>query len=186
MRVFLSVLFAFAFLQSCGLKEREQEIRQKEQEIVRRQTELLVKEQQLTLKEKELKDKESFLDSTRMYIDTVKIYTPAITGKWSVKMRCTETTCEGSAIGDTKTEQWEIEYGSDNNVTAKAFEGSRLTRIYSGYYKTSGLYLVDDNAIRVNLAFRGKDKMEGIREITQTGCKIIYSISAEKAPQRNK
>lgn len=167
-------------LQGCGLKERENNIRRKEQEIIQKQSELLVKEQQLAIKEKELNDREFALDSTSIYIDSAKIYNPAIIGKWSIKMKCTETTCDGSAIGDVKTEQWEINYDSDNSVTAKVYVSNKVTRIYNGYYKTSGLHLVYDNSIIIDIAFVGKDKMEGTREISQTGCKIIYSVSAEK------
>src|SRR5690606_38503075 len=126
---------------SCGLREREQAIAKKEQQMAQQKTELLLKEQQLALKEKELKDKELMLDSTRKRIDSAHIYEPNLIGKWSVKMNCTETNCEGSAIGDTKTEQWEISYADNNVVTVQAFAGKNLTRVYSGYFKTSGLQL---------------------------------------------
>lgn len=178
----LYALLLLLLLPACGLREREQKIQRKEQDIIQKQAELLLKEQQLTAKEKELKDKELFLDSTRRYIDTANIYDARITGKWSVKMNCTETDCEGSAIGDTKTELWEISYGANNSVVAKAYAGKKLTRIYNGYYKKSGLQLSDEQSIKVTLTPTQKDKMEGTREISQAGCKIIYSLNAEKMP----
>ena len=184
MKWLISMLPLLFLLQSCGLKEREQNLTRREKEIAQKQTDLLLKEQQLAQKEKDLAAKELSLDSTRRQIDSVNIYNADLIGKWSVKMNCTETTCEGSAIGDTKSEQWEINYNPDHSVTVKAFAGKNLSRIYTGYYKTTGLHLVDENTIHVTLSLKSKDKMEGIREILQPNCKIIYSISAEKILQK--
>lgn len=180
MKVFLSILLAITLLQSCGLNEREVNIAQREREVAKKQAELLLKEQQLAQKEQKLIEKELYLDSTRRQIDAVNIYNPGLIGKWYVTMRCTETNCEGSAIGDIKAERWEISYTDDTCVTATAYSGKNISRIYTGYYKTAGLQLVDENDIRVNLSFTKKERMEGTREIPQKNCKIIYSITADK------
>jgi len=167
-------------LQGCGFREREQNITKKERELVQREADLTVREQQVVLKEQLLKDKELLLDSTRKQIDSINSYNPAIIGTWLVKMKCIETSCEGSAIGDSKTEQWEISYDSTHTVIVKAFSGKRLARVYTGYYKSGNLELNDESAIHVVLSFSDKNKMEGTREITQENCKIIYGLSADK------
>jgi hypothetical protein len=173
-------LFAFLLLAGCGFKEREQKIARQEQELIHKQEALLLKEQQLALKEKELQERELLLDSTHKLADSVNLYEPAIAGKWTVTMNCTETNCEGSAIGDTKTEQWEISYGTDKAVTLKAFSGKELIRIYNGAYRTAGLQLAHENRIRINLKLTAPDKMEGTREITQPNCRIVYVVTAAK------
>jgi len=43
-------------------------------------------------------------------------------------MRCTETNCSGSAVGDTKNEQWEIGY-QNGGIVAQAFSGNKLVRV---------------------------------------------------------
>lgn len=171
-------LLFIILLPSCGsgdgnIKEREEELSQKQAELVQ-------KEQQLQAKEKELKNTELILDSTRRQIDAANIYNADITGKWTVKMNCTETSCEGSAIGDTKTETWEISYRENNKVTVNAYADKKLIRTYTGYYKASGLHLADEQYITVTLLPLHKEKMEGTREITQPNCKIIYNLAAEK------
>lgn len=180
---FFSCLFLLAiFLQSCGFKEREQTITRKEKELEVLEAELLRKEQQLAEKEKALLARELTLDSTHQNADSANQYEPGIVGRWLVKMNCTQTTCEGSAIGDVKVEHWDINYGEANSVIVKAYAGKVLTRIYKGFYSTdSGLHLLHENSITVSLSFNDKGNMEGTREITQPDCKIVYALSAEKA-----
>ncbi len=180
------ILTILVLLSGCGFKKREQAIAQREQELAKVQAELVLREQQLALKERELKERELLLDSTSRVIDSVNVYNPDLIGKWAVKMRCTETDCEGSAIGDVKAEQWEISYNDDSTVTAQAFAGKSLSRVYTGCYQGGVLQLVDDKAIRVSLSFTDKDKMEGTREISQANCKIVYSLSANKVLQEKK
>jgi hypothetical protein len=60
-------------------------------------------------------------------------------------MTCTETTCPGSAIGDTKTETWDISY-QNNVLLAKANVGDKLTRVYTGTYDGTNLVLIEDVA----------------------------------------
>lgn len=179
---FFSCLFLLAiFLQSCGFKEREQTITRKEKELEVLEAELLLREQQLAEKEKMLLTRELVLDSTHKTTDSANRYEPRIVGRWLVKMNCTETTCEGSAIGDVKVEHWDMNYAEANSVIVKAYAGKTLVRMYNGYYNTTGLHLSHENSISVSLSFNDKGNMEGIREITQPDCKIVYTLSAEKA-----
>lgn len=179
--ILIIMLLFLAGFSSCHIREREQALAEKEKSIALREKNLILREQQLTLREYELDQMEIALDSTRKQIDSTNIYDESLVGRWTVKMLCQETSCEGSAIGDTRTEQWEIQYGEDRLVIAKAYSGRKLVRIYNGYLRTGGLKLIDENNIRVELKRSGKNKMEGIREITPPGCKIVYALTADKS-----
>jgi hypothetical protein len=167
-------------LPACGLKEREQLLRQKEKELTGREQDLLLREQAVTVRESELNARQHQIDSTsQTTADTAQVVNTDLPGRWQVKMTCTETNCEGSAIGDTKNEQWDISYENDK-VVAKAYSGKNLIRIYNGSYQATGLELTADNPIYVNLHFTGPNRLEGTRQIQQPGCKIVYTLVAEK------
>jgi hypothetical protein len=104
--LFLFLVMSFT-ASGCGMRERELKLDQKMSEINQKEQELLLKEKSLQLKEEELAKKEELLDSSsRSPVDTFLVQHPQLPGKWNVTMRCTETTCPGSAVGDTKNEQW--------------------------------------------------------------------------------
>jgi len=169
----------------CGIGNRDKELKIKEEAISKKQQELLLWEQRLTLKEKDLTARKQLLDSNKV-IDTIMVYDKYLPGKWLVKMQCTETSCDGSAIGDTKTEQWEVT-STNNNVVAKAYTGKQLSRIYNGVSKENGLMLTDQlsttqSLIRITLRPTADDVLEGTREIIQENCKIVYSLVAKRIP----
>lgn len=134
-RAFIVCIFVAA--SSCGFNEREQQIKQKENDLSQKQQKLVMWEQQLTLKEQALSELEHRLDSTKHEIDSVVLHAPPITGKWQMKMQCVETTCDGSAIGDVLNENWEFSK-EENFFIAKAYTGTKLTRIYNGSYTPRG------------------------------------------------
>ncbi|MEJ5960824.1 hypothetical protein [Pedobacter immunditicola] len=172
-------------LQSCGLNEREKKLKKRLKETTRKEQQLLAWEQRLKMKEDSLEFAKQSLDSTNKGTDTVSTYDPAIVGKWNVKMSCIETSCSGSAIGDTKTETWAISY-MQNTVVVNAYSGTVLTRVYIGTYKNKVLQILDEkpNAgalIIANLNFTSEDRMDGNREVVQNDdCKIVYALNARK------
>src|SRR5690606_13756599 len=109
-------------------REREQKLQEREKAVNLKEQELKLWEQRLKLKEEEL-DKRDKDDSLRA--DTMGFFNPSLPGDWLVKMRCTETSCETSAIGDTRTEKWHIEF-ENNTVIVKALSNNKITRVYSG------------------------------------------------------
>jgi hypothetical protein len=144
------------------------------------------KEKSLEIKENELATKEAYLDSMLRQIDTTGIYNSKIIGDWTLKMLCTETSCTGSAIGDTRTEQWNFSY-QENRVLVHSSLNKKPLRDYSGLYKGTSLILAvkkinsTDASIYVRLFFTNDNKMEGRREVTQEdGCKIVYTLEAER------
>ncbi|RIV27565.1 hypothetical protein DYU11_04470 [Fibrisoma montanum] len=175
-------------LSGCRLQEREKELDRRTQELDQKEQQLVLREQQLSLKEADLTRREKALtapvDSTG---DSTVVYNPYLVGRWSVQMRCTETSCEGSAVGDTKTEQWAINY-RDNRVFAQAVANNELFRVYTGSYKQDALVLTaqqdslaPNTRITVSLRFKTSSTMEGQREIVREGvCRIVYALELTK------
>jgi hypothetical protein len=172
-------------LQGCGLDEREKNLRKLQKETAEKEQALLAWEQRLKLKEEALDNVKQSLDSAKLLGDSTLVYNPALNGKWTVKMTCTETTCEGSALGDTKTEQWDISYNK-NTIVVKAYSGPVLIRVYVGGYKDNQLKIIDerpnvDVSFKAALNFINDKRMDGTREIQQKDCKIVYALTAEKS-----
>lgn len=184
-RGFILIFLLIIFLQSCGWSEREKNLIKRQKETAEKEQQLLAWEQRLKIKERELEHTKQFLDSTQKQIDSTSVYDPAIIGKWTVKMRCIETSCEGSALGDTKIEQWDVSY-NQNTVVVKAYSGAVLSRVYMGTYANSMLKILDEQvdtgvSISAVLNFSNQRRIEGTREIEQQACKIIYALNAERS-----
>jgi len=184
------LIFVFFFCAGCGLRERELELQQKADELNRKEQELLLKERSLQVKSEELAQKENMLDSTSKNTpDSFFINHPQLPGKWNVAMRCTETTCSGSAVGDIKNEQWELSY-EGQVIVAKAFADDKLVRIYTGNHTGSGVELSTqqenpDSTLSTKMIVRFQEindkNIRGQREILRSDkCHIIYSLELNK------
>lgn len=181
----LAVLFLFS---GCYDKKKERLLKRKEIELSQKEQELLLKEKTLQIKEQELTERVRNLDDKGDSADSA-IYDKNLMGIWAVKMVCTETSCPGSAIGDTKNEQWDIVYQNDVLI-AKATVRGKLVRVYSGILNSRGIELTakptEEQAdastkIIVKLQQRSSGKLVGIREIIRQGdCKIVYSLELSK------
>ena len=188
----LIILFLIlSFLNSgCGLRERELELEKKMNEVSQKEQELFLKEKSLQAKEEELAKKVKQLDSTANNpADSVFALHTQLTGKWNVTMRCTETTCSGSAVGDTKNEQWEFSF-QNNVIVAQAFSGNKLVRVYSGTGNGNSVELSTqpDNAdpslstkMIVRIQEIKENQMQGQREIVRPdNCHIVYALDFTK------
>lgn len=183
----LLLLFsAMIFLVSCQPKDRSGETQIDRNGIVEREKLVSQRERAVQKREAELASRELHMDSILNHLDTLGVVNPKFAGDWNIDMRCTETSCQGSAIGDTKTEKWKIGYKDDIAIAQVLMKG-KLVRTYSGQYKGNRLVLSvkkqqsDAADISVTLWLRSQTKMEGRREVTQEdGCKIVYSIDAQK------
>lgn len=179
-------LFALLFLlQGCGPNEREERLKKRELASAQKEQQLLEWEQKLKMKEQELTNTQQSLDSAKLQNDSTEVYNPALVGKWTVKMSCTETTCDGSALGDTKTETWDISY-KGNTVVVSAYAGKALVRVYVGAYSNNVLQIADEQvngevSITALINVVNEKRMEGKREIVQKGCKIVYALTLERA-----
>ena len=170
-------------LQGCCLSEREKNLQKQQMEINQKERQLFVWEQRLKMREQELNNARQVLDSSHLQVDTA--HNPLIIGKWVAKMICAKTSCDGSAIGDTKTEQWDIRYNGQD-VLVKAYSGAVLIRVYTGSYRNKVLKIVDEKPnsealISASLNFIDSTRMDGLREISQKDCKIVYELTLEKS-----
>ncbi|WP_460763808.1 hypothetical protein [Niabella terrae] len=179
----MTMLLGILVLGSCGLSHDQQQQKQKEAELKQQQQQLSAWQNQLSEKERLLEQREFRLDSTKREIDSVAIHGPSILGRWQVKMQCVETSCPGSAIGDVKTEIWEFSV-NEHAITAKAYSGKTLARIYKGGYTQSGLQLSEHASgtsnMDVTMRILKEGKMDGIREIIMADCKTTYSLNANR------
>ncbi|MCU7549105.1 hypothetical protein OCK74_08260 [Chitinophagaceae bacterium LB-8] len=192
MKSVIITLFLFSLLTcSCDIRKREQILTQKENELNQKEQELFLKENALQLKEEELLRRSQSLDSLHINVPTDTVFiNPEFVGLWTVQMHCIETSCPGSAVGDVKTEQWDISY--QNNATiAKVIDDAKVVRIYSGTSTSNSIEMTfqqsntETNKVTnmiVRLEQTAKKRLEGRREITRgpENCKIIYAVEMEK------
>jgi hypothetical protein len=185
--IFLCLLF-LQVLSGCDVRQREVELQRKEAELNQKQQELLLKEKSLQLQEEELKTRAQKIDSTQQKAPDSASYNPELVGSWAARMNCIETSCPGSAVGDTKTEQWDISY-QQNHIIARVMVNQKLVRTYSGLYNGTSMELTSGqgeeasqaSGIVVRLQQTGKEHLEGRREISrQTGCKIVFALDLVK------
>ena len=183
--LFLPILIVVS--SSCETRKREEALQQKEADLKQKEQELLLKETTLQLKEEELLKREQRIDSASNHNSTPIVDT-SLTGSWSVKMTCTETSCTGYAIGDTKSETWHIAYEA-NTVMVKAMSNNQLVRVYTGSHTNNGIELIEDkstppqgvrNQMIVRLRSVNPTRLEGRREIVRDDCKVIYTLQLEK------
>lgn len=182
--IFLTLIFLFTACKN----DTEKELKKREKELEKKEQALRAWEQRLSLKEQTLIKREQHTDSISNDSDTIGVFNPKLIGNWKITMVCTETTCEGSAIGDTKTEHWNISY-QNNKVVARVLANKQLIRTYSGLFKENTLELSIEQAsdsetqmqVVLNPSSTIENLMEGERVINQSGkCKIIYQLKAEK------
>jgi len=190
MKFILFLIPLLIFLPSCEFKERREKLNQKEEELKQWEQQLSLKKDSLQLQAAELAKREMFLDSTKLItIDTLSALYPRVPGIWNVLMKCTETTCSGSAVGDTKKEQWEISF-SNNTIVAKAMSDNKLLRIYSGSFTGNAFELSSQQEnvttqqgakMFVRLQTGKENQMTGQREISRPeDCRIVYALELSK------
>jgi hypothetical protein len=181
-------LLSISLFLSCGDGNSKRDLQQKSEELEQKEQQLLSHEQQLDRREQELLRREQQIDSLQKQADTTGTYNPKIIGKWTVTMQCTQTTCEGYAVGDTKTEQWNISYENDR-VTVKAFANKKLVRSYTGVFRENSLQLttqlLPDAETHMDIVLSphptAENLMEGTRVINRGGnCKVVFALKAEK------
>lgn len=187
MKWFFFVIGIIVF-SSCNLRQREIELDNKMADMRHREQELSLKEQSLQSKEEQLNEREKLLDSTGgVANDSLFLEHQKLPGTWLVEMQCTETNCQGSAVGDTKNELWDFKF-KYNMVVASAINNKQVTWVYTGTYVGSTLRLtvqqdsLENSAKIVVRLQQVKDKeMSGEREIIQSnGCRILYSLRLKK------
>lgn len=187
MKYLFLLCFCMLLFQSCNFAERERKIEQRNRALFLKEQQLSEQERRLLAREQEILKRENRIDST--FIDSAFFYHKEIIGDWYVEMKCTETNCPGSAVGDTKAETWIVGYQS-KLIVARVMENDKLTRVYTGYYsgETLELSYQDYNAapdkttiMTIRLKETVPGQMEGEREISRVNdCRIVYSVRMKK------
>jgi hypothetical protein len=186
----LSFLLLTTFLCSgCGLRAREDDLQKREVVLAEKEQQLLLKEKELAAKEEQLVQLEKHIDSVKVGIDTATHYNEQLIGLWSVRMTCTETSCAGSAVGDTKNENWDFSF-QDNTLIAKAMNGTELIRTYTGSMTDNNIMLEEDvpasqstpaTHMQIRLTWADGKNMEGQREIIrENDCRLVYRLQMTK------
>ncbi|OJV51989.1 MAG: hypothetical protein BGO31_10000 [Bacteroidetes bacterium 43-16] len=184
-------LLITASLSSCGFEERKKALDAREVSLRDREQSLLMKEKMLTQLEDSIKLSIAQQDSMTLSLKNLGLPLPdSLQGTWNINMLCTQTSCSGSAVGDTRKESWTFSGGDSTGVYVKAMQGENLVRVYSGIYDGSGFILSTPNvsgdpnatSMNVKLAVNTPDKLSGTRIIQQAdGCTITYKIDADRS-----
>lgn len=181
-------LFFVLLVASCNADQEE--LDKKLAEVNRKEQELILKEKSLQLREDELNERTKRLDSSsKKSADSLLVLQPQVPGKWNVTMRCTETNCSGSAVGDVKIEQWEISY-QNNEIIANAYSDNKLVRVYLGTSTGTAIELstqpeTGDQNQNTQMIVRIQEikekEMTGQRDIIRPdNCHIVYSLDFKK------
>jgi hypothetical protein len=184
---YLTLMLVSIFF-GCKQDGQNSELSAREKEIVKEEQRLTAWQEQLELREKRLITREKKTDSLRAIVDTLGVYNQNLIGSWKVSMNCTESSCEGYVIGDSKTERWEISY-QGKRILAKAYSGKKFIRTYIGSNNDNVIVLQVQPApgtqtkMEVTLAFNPNKNtvMTGERIITKVeNCTTTFALSAEK------
>ena len=188
LKLLYMVFLLTSILLSCRQDDQNSGFSAREREIVKEERRLTAWEDKLKLREKLLLTREKRTDSLRALIDTIGVYNQNLIGNWKVTMNCTESSCEGYVIGDSKTERWEISY-QGKYVLVKAYSGKKYIRAYAGSNNNNVIVLQVQptpgiqTSMEVTLTFN-PDKntvMTGQRIITKVeNCTTTFALTAEK------
>ena len=181
LKTVLASFFLIPLLSSCGLEQRERELKAKEEALAK-------KEQELDLRQQAIRDKEAEMLRNDSSINKIAVRNDTLTGVWNIDMTCTESSCPGSAVGDSKKEKWDINY-QGQHLVARAISGDQVTRIYTGIFTGNTIELVEQRPVSgaepatkmvVRVYFKSPTTLEGHREIIRSDCRVMYSVKAEK------
>lgn len=189
---FLLFLLVFS---SCKDQAHEQQLQQREAELTSREQALAQRETALALREQAMQQKETAAppDSLAQTIPADTALLRQLPGTWATRMSCIETDCPGSAIGDSKNEQWKFVV-EQNTVRATATANKKVIRVYSGTLEGNTLKMtaqhipnetLADASFTVLLQAAGERRLEGRREISKPApdnCHIVYSLELSKEP----
>lgn len=177
------------FLAGCQNQEREKRLAQREAELAQREQELLIRENSLKMREQSLAT--TAQDSTQKPVAVDSALVGTLVGTWTTLMNCIETDCQGSAIGDSKTEQWQITY-EGGAFLVKATVNNQIARVYSGTLMGNALELtaqhlpnesLPDASITAQLEIVGEQRLQGRRVIDRPNtCRIVYALDMTKEP----
>jgi hypothetical protein len=180
----------FLFLAAGCADRRQPALERREAAVAAREARVAEREQELEQKLQSFMEEQQFHDSLKMLPPSAIATDTSVNGSWTVQMRCIETTCAGSAIGDLKTEAWSI-VTRGNQAIATARVDDKIVRIYEGTYSVNGWELIAQHSpqhaatasvIRVRLEAAGKNRLSGTREISRPAeaCRVVYQMDLNR------
>ena len=186
--LFSALVFLVVIFSGCNFQQREAELQKRSDELTQKEQQLILREKALQLKEDSIKLLLARGDSTS-FADSIAILPAKLTGEWSAKMVCTQTSCPGSAIGDVQTDNWQFST-QDSSLIIKSVSRGQINRVYTGnYYRgnTIRVTVSSDNpqsgssSRLIEITEIRDTKMKGTRTVTQPdGCQIVYSLELDK------
>jgi hypothetical protein len=177
------VFLIFVTCPGCDWQKREIDLQKKQAALHQKEKQLNAKEKFLNQREQDLLKREQALDSLHRKDSTHLDST--IQGRWLVTMTCTSSTCAGSAVGDVKSEQWDISF-EGGQIIAKSITNEKVTRIYTGSNTGDFIELEEQQntslttKMLVRLHQVNTTTMEGERDINREDCKVVYALQLEK------
>lgn len=161
--------------------QREAELAKKEKELLEKEKELLQKENE-TLQAQQAQEQEVKREAEK---NREKGYSPSsIVGNWEVAMNCTSSDCSNSAVGDIRTETWQIQF-RDNKIKVTVTNSDTQVKEYEGTLNGNTLTLKSTRTAgfstgkaTINVSLQDDNQMTGTREVLKgsgsTICKIEY------------
>lgn len=176
----LIILVLFALLLSCDNKENKKE-------LDRREAELFEKEKLFAKKEADyqslLKMRDS-LFSKKDSVEMIREWPAEVSGVWTGKVICTESSCSDYVIGDQRIDTWEFDSDS-TQMGCKIINNNKLVRLYSGKYENNEVklnYKTDSTAekfVEMNILLNdiSATKIKGTRTVTvDNKCTAKFSV----------
>lgn len=178
------LLFLLFILQSCDNKE-------KLQQLTERENKLLEKEKIFAKKESEYQALIKMRDSIFAKKDSVQIvvWPSAVSGTWTGKVICTESTCTDYVVGDQRIDNWEFDSDS-TQLVAKIINNNNLVRLYTAKYDSNEIklnYKTDSTAkkkVEMNVLLNdiSDNKIRGTRTVmVDDNCLAKFSVELVRA-----
>lgn len=182
----ITALFLCFTLAACG------DSRKKEKENL---AQIAMRDSVIEYQDSLLKDMQANAAVLKSMLDSVKLENGPVTltaadsmltGRWSVKMRCTIAACEGFAVGDTKSEEWLIAL-EPRGIVITSFDKSQIRRVYRANLQDTRLEAMaialgaGVRSINLSLNQQSPKVLSGERVLTlEEGCEVHYSVVAER------
>jgi hypothetical protein len=181
------ICFPYIALASCREAGRDQALNARDSALQQREAYLQHWQDSLDIRARELSARERALDSLKAG-RAFGIVDSTLVGDWKAAMTCTEAGCSGSAVGDTRTESWNLTYHSDTVVIVSK-QKNALARVYVGSFDGTTLtarWIGSDTAatdMRLELRSTQPAVMNGTRTIDHRDakCQVVYDIDLTRS-----
>ncbi len=105
-------------------------------------------------------------------------------GRWNVQAQASFSTCEGTAIGDSRTEQWNFSGSGSSLTVAITDQESGNTELYAGAVRSDGSIELRAHEKQVKLKVIGKALVGRRVHMTtnpkRKSCTILYDLRASR------